>query len=101
MTTKMIEQMPTLFGNQFYPGGVPLSADKVSVNGRTVKEIFLDAADGDFGDDDPNVETLNNYYRYYMLAPCWDLGEFTEQEIMNANGERLFQICADLGIDPF
>lgn len=97
---QLIETMPAYLGQQFYPCGLPLPADKVSVNGRTVQEIFFDTCDGDFGEEDPSVLILNDYYRYHLLAPCWDLGEVTREEIMSANDYRLFEICMDLGIDP-
>ena len=92
--------MPTYLGNQFYPGGLPLPADKVSVNGKTVQEIFFDTCDGDFAEEDPRILIVNDYYKYHLLAPCWDLGEITDEEIMSADGDKLFEICMDIGIDP-
>jgi hypothetical protein len=96
----LIETMPTYLGQQFYPAGYPLPADKISVNGKTVQEIFFDTCDGDFSEDDPRITIVNNYYRYHLLAPCWDLGNVTEAEIMSADSDMLFKICMDLGIDP-
>lgn len=100
MTMQLIEMMPTYLGQQLYPGGLPLPADKVSVNGRTVQQIFFDTCDGDFGEDDPSVKVLNDYYRYHLLAPCWDLGEITPEQIMSADSDKLFEICMETGIDP-
>lgn len=97
---KIIETMPAYLGNQLYPGGVPLPADKVSVNGRIVLEIFFGICDGDFSEHDPDVKVLNDYYRYYLLAPCWDLGKVTREEIMSADSDKLFEICMETGIDP-
>ena len=97
---QLIETMPTYLGNQFYPGGVPLPADKVSINGRTVQQIYFDTCDGDFGEDHPDIKMLYDFYRYHLLAPCWDLGEVTPEEIMSADGDKLFEICMDLGLDP-
>jgi len=96
----IIETMPTYLGQQLYPAGLPLPADKVYVNGKTVQEIFFDTCDGDFSPEDERIQIVNNYYRYHLLAPCWDLGEVTEEEIMSADGDKLFEICMDLGIDP-
>lgn len=96
----IIETMPTYLGKQLYPHGLPIQADKVSVNGRTIKEIFLDTCDGDFREDDPNVKILNDYYRYYLLAPHWVLAGTTSTEIMNADSEKLFEICMENGLDP-
>ncbi len=97
---RIIESMPTYLGAQFYPGGCPIPADKISVNGRTIWEIFLDLAKGDFNYDNPDLKVLDNFYRYYLLAPCWDLGDITKEDIIAANGIRLFEICMDLGLDP-
>lgn len=98
---QLIETMPTYLGQQFYPGGVPLPADRVSVNGKTVQEIFMDTCDGDDCSlDDPRVAIINDYYRYHLLAPCWELGNVKEEEIMLADSDKLFEICMDLGIDP-
>lgn len=96
----IIENMPTYLGQQLYPHGLPLPADKVSVNGKTVLEIFFDKCDGDFSPDDERIKIVNDYYRYHLLAPCWDLGNFTHEEIMSADGDKLFEICIETGIDP-
>ena len=97
---QIIETMPTYLGQQLYPNGLPLPADRVSVNGKTVQEIFFDTCDGDFSEDDPRIAIVNDYYRYHLLAPCWDLGDVTDEQIMSANGDKLFEICMDTGIDP-
>lgn|SRR5574337_51949 len=98
---KVIETMPTMMGQQFYFAGMPLPADKVCVYGRSIEKIFLDTCDGDFCcDDDPDIKILNDYYRYYLLAPCWKLGDITEAQIMSANADELHEICNQLGIDP-
>lgn len=98
---EVIETMPTYLGKQFYPDGLPLPPSRISVNAKSVQEIFFDTCDGDFGEDDPNVKVLNDYLRYYLLAPCWDLGEVTEEQIMSADNDKLFDICMEIGIDPF
>ncbi len=78
--SNLIETMPTYLGQQLYPMGLPLPAGKVSVNGKTVMDIFLDTADDDKKYEE-SVSILNDYYRYHLLAPCWDLGEITDEEI--------------------
>jgi hypothetical protein len=98
--TMIIETMPTMFGQQFYPGGYPVPADKVTVDGRTIQEIFLDICDCDLGDNDPDVKLINDYYRYHLLAPCWKLGEITPEQIMAADSEAFYDICIELAIDP-
>lgn len=95
-----IEGMPWMAGAQFYPGGMPLPAKAISFNGRTILDIFLEKAGDDEIADDPYFVILNNYYRYFLLAPCWDLGEITEEEVLKADGQRLFEICLDCGLDP-
>lgn len=96
---QLIEMMPTYLGQQLYPAGLPLPADKVSINGKTVMDMFLETSQ----DEERYKEVegiLNDYYRYHLLAPCFDLGKWSKDEIMSADGDRLFEICMDLGIDP-
>ena len=99
----LIETMPAMFGQQFYPNGFPLPAHKISVNGKTVQQIFVDLYkdSGTAPADDPQLEIINDYYRYHLLAPCWQLGDWvTEEQIMAADHDELFEICMDTGIDP-
>ena len=94
----IIENMPTLFGNQFYPGGVPLTADKISVQDKTVRQWWMDS-----NLEKPTVEEealFTDFYRYYLLAPCWELGDYSNCDIMKLRYDKLFDIALDMGIDP-
>jgi len=98
--SNIIKTMPTYFGYQLYPNGMPLPPEKVKIKGRSIRQIFLDNCDCDYGEDDDDITILKDYYRYYLLAPCFVLTKKDKAEIMKADSERLFEIALDNGIDP-
>jgi len=98
MSTPVIETMPVLFGEQFYPGGIPLHPDSVYFKEKSMQDIFQETTVKYMRD---NESIICDYYRYYLLAPVWRLEETTPEEIMNADLSELFRISMELGLDPF
>jgi len=96
----LIETMPSYLGQQLYPYGYPLPPNKISVNGKTMAQLYIESEIVGFYKNVDNVSLLEDYYRYFLLCPCWDLWAYTEEDIMSADYSKLFDNCMDLGVDP-
>jgi hypothetical protein len=92
----IIETMPTIMGEQFYPGGIPLAPDQVSVNGKTIQRMFYQFA---IRDDRTYDAELKDYLKYYANAPCWHIPAHPDYDEMSLNW--MFDFLMDCGLDPF
>ena len=97
---------PQLFGAPLYPGGFPLQAKKISVQGRTVEEIYYKGIDLKTGRSHWNAEdeeTLKSFFIYYLKAPVF-YNELTagllQKNLMEINFSDLYLAFLDIGLDP-
>lgn len=95
---------PTYLGRPLYPGGLPLRTDNITVENRTVRQIFLDGisegGETNYSADDD--ETLKSYVVYYMQAPIWDIDEpLIPADLMKLTLTELIGKCMEHGLDPF
>lgn len=97
---KIIETMPTYLGEQLYPAGFPLPAQKVTVFGVSVQDRFIRKGTGthDLQEDE---KICRDYMLYHFLAPCFETTEEDKQRAVKADYDELWSICIDNGIDPF
>lgn len=91
----VIETMPTYLGEQLYPNGVPVAAVNISVNGKSVQEIYFDVRRSEY-----EVNVLEDYIRYYIAAPCFIVADDDLAESKTMSYSDLFDLCLDYGIDP-
>jgi len=92
----LIETMPKYIGHQLYPDGYPLPANRISINGRTMVELLMESETVGFYKNVANVDLLEDYYRYYLLAPCWRrIGTFSmfQQVTVNPNSQTVNNMC--------
>jgi hypothetical protein len=94
--------IPTFLGNLFYPGGVPLNIDNISVNNETIRTIFFRKCDGKVTKADEEI--LKEYLVYHISAPIFD-SEFTQElrqkNLMELSLDDAISECIEYGLDPF
>lgn len=89
-----------MFGAQFYPKGGPVRPEFITwTNGKTIKEIWLEADDNNLSKEDREI--LTDYKMYSLLAPAWSLGEYTREDVIKADYSKLSDIALDMGIEIF
>lgn len=94
-----LETIPRYMGEPIYPFNMPISADKHSVNGDTIQEIFLRATGNNATVDD--LDILREYVVYFMCAPVFGLKNDFDTDIQNLDLDDLINICLENGLDPF
>jgi hypothetical protein len=98
---QLIGTMPTMFGDQFYPYGLPAPYADIHFNGVSLREIFIRYANGNKGTRKDDEIILSDYIRYYLLAPCFIVPEEAREKLSEMNYDELLDFCFDIGVDPF
>jgi hypothetical protein len=101
----IIHTMPQMLGEQLYYGGFPLRPDMITVYGTSIKDRFIRVALTEIDDPDTfdkeDISLLEDYLRYYLLAPIWMIEEKDRELVMEMDYNQLFETCFSYGLDPF
>ena len=97
----LIETMPTLFGEQYYPDGFPLPSNKISVNDKSILQMFFDNCEGDLDKETEETKLIHDFMLYWLLAPCFKISDEDKEIAPSLSNDELFDLLLDNGLDPF
>lgn len=98
--------IPKMLGRPFYPYGFPLQPENWKVNGKSIREIYIDCfKDAESADCicDEDNHILKSYIIYYMKAPVFDSEYMQEVLLKDLNSmsiDELIDECLEIGLDP-
>ncbi len=94
----IVETMPTMFGEQLYPMGFPMKPEDISYNGKTIRALWFEFVDG----DKTSESILCDYIAYHVFAPCFMMDMEMREKFKPENTyEEMYDLCFEIGLDPF
>jgi hypothetical protein len=93
--------IPRYLGYPMYPGGFPLSKDRISYNDKTVREIELAYYQQTIREDE--LTFLKEFVIYHIFAPVF-YNDFTKELWDKINPkmslDRILDLALEYGLDP-
>ena len=94
--------IPTFLGQPFYPYGFPINKENISINGKSILELFLLRCEGK---KDKFIDNyLKEYLIYFINAPIFSNNftqELRKKDFKKMKLDQAIIECLDFGLDPF